>query len=116
MGINIQIFGSLKCQNTNKAMRFFKERGIKFHFVDLKEKSITAGELDNISRSVPIENLIDIDGKEYLKLNLKYIIHDIREKLLEYPLLFKTPVTRFGRLSTVGYEPEIWKKWIESAK
>ena len=116
MGINIQIFGTLKCQNTQKAMRFFKERGIKCHYIDLREKAITAGELDNISRSVPIENLIDYDGKEYQKLNLKFIIHNIREKLLEYPLLFKTPITRNGRLSTAGYEPETWKKWIETGK
>ena len=114
MPVNIQIFGSLKCQNTNKAMRFFKERGIKYHFVDLREKSITAGELDNISRSVPVENLIDTEGKEYQKLNLKFIIHDTREKLLEFPLLFRTPITRNGKQCTVGYEPEIWKKWISS--
>jgi arsenate reductase (glutaredoxin) len=113
MTANIQIFGTLKCQDTNKALRFFKERNIKVHFVDLKEKAITAGELDNISRTVPIDDLIDKEGKEFKKLNLGYIIHDVKEKLLEYPLLFKTPVTRFGKLSTAGYQPEIWKKWLK---
>lgn len=115
MDITIQIFGTLKCKESAKALRFFKERSIKPHFVDLNEKAISAGELDNILRNTTLDKLIDTESKEYKKLNLSYIIHDTREKLLEFPLLFKTPIVRYGKKATVGYEPDIWKKWILEA-
>ena len=57
--MNIQIFGVVKCKDTQKTIRFFKERGIELHFVDLKQKAITKGELRNISNSVKLEDLID---------------------------------------------------------
>ena len=31
--MNIQIFGTKKCNDTKKAERFFKERGIKYQFI-----------------------------------------------------------------------------------
>ncbi len=116
MPLIIQIFGTPKCQDTNKALRFFKERGLKPHFVDLREKPVTKGELDNITRIIPVDNLIDKEGKEYKKANLEYMVFDIEEKLLENPFLFKTPITRSGKNVTIGYQPEIWKKWIEEDK
>ena len=116
MTINIQIFGTLKCNETNKALRFFRERGVKPHFVNLAEKAITAGELDNISSQIPLDTLLDKGSKEFQKLNLKYMIYDTREKLLENPLLFKTPIVRYGRKATAGYEPSKWKEWIDLSK
>jgi arsenate reductase len=116
MNLNIQIFGTPKCQETNKALRFFKERGIKVHSVDLREKPLAKGELENISRSVPIDKLIDKESKEYDKLGLEHMIYDTFEKLLEHPLIIKTPIVRNGKISTSGYCPEIWKEWINSAK
>jgi arsenate reductase (glutaredoxin) len=62
---------------------------------------------------VGLENLIDTDGKEYQKRNLKYIIHNIEEILLQHPLLFKTPIVRNGKQATVGYAPEVWNSWNE---
>lgn len=112
----IQIFGTKKCADTRKAERFFKERGIKVQSVDLREKGISPGELRNIARSVPMEELIDTEGKEYERLNLKYIRHNIEEKLLEYPLLLRTPVVRLGNQATVGYDPETWKRLAEADK
>ena len=109
--MNIQVFGTKKCRETAKALRFFKERGLAVHFVDLAEKPISRGELSNISRSVPLEELIDREGREYEKLQLKYIQHDIAEKILEHPLLLKTPVVRNGQQASAGYAPEIWKSW-----
>jgi arsenate reductase-like glutaredoxin family protein len=109
--MNIQIFGTKKCNETNKALRFFKERNIKFQFVDLNEKAMAKGELTNISKAVPMEDLIDRDGKEYKKSGMEYMVFDLEEKLLEKPLLFKTPITRNGNKATVGYKPEIWKEW-----
>lgn len=111
--MNIQIFGTKKCNDTKKAERFFKERGIKFHYRDFAEKGMSKGELNNIKRVFDVEDLIDKEGKEYKKRNLQYIIHDIEEELLSDPLLFKTPIVRNGNQVTIGFEPEIWKSWIE---
>lgn len=114
--MNIQIFGTKKCADTRKAERFFKERRIQFHYRDLSEKGISAGELDNIKRTYPVEELIDTEGKQYQKRNLKYMRFDIEEELLNDALLFKTPVVRNGKLVTVGYLPEVWEDWIKSGK
>lgn len=112
--MNIQIFGTLKCNETHKAERFFKERKIPIHFRDLNEKGISKGELDNISDVIPVEELLDKEGKEFKHLNLKYILYDAEDKLLEYPLLFKTPIVRNGKHVTVGYQPDVWKVWIKN--
>lgn len=109
----IQIFGTLKCMDTQKAIRFFKERKIQPHFVDLKEKAITKGELDNISRVISLEDLLDKDCKEFKKNGMQYMVYDFEEKLLENPLLFKTPIVRYEKKATLGYEPEIWKNWLK---
>ncbi len=110
--MNIQIFGTKKCNDTKKAERFFKERGIKYHFRNLNEKGISKGELENIKRAIPLEELIDKNGKEFKKRNLQYMVYDTETELLENPLLFKTPVVRNGKKVTLGYQPEIWKQWI----
>lgn len=113
--MNIQIFGTKKCSDTRKAERFFKERRIQFHFRDLNEKGISKGELDNIGRKFSVEDLIDRDGKQFRKRNLEYMTFDIENELLEDALLFKTPIVRNGNEVTLGYEPEIWKAWIDNA-
>ncbi len=109
--MNIQIFGTKKCNNTKKAQRFFKERSIQIHFRDLTEKGLAQGELNNISRAIDLEDLIDKESKQYKKRGLQYMVFDIEEELLEDPLLLKTPIVRNGKLATLGYEPEIWKSW-----
>ena len=111
--MNIQIFGTKKCNETKKTERFFKERGIPFHFRDLSEKGISPGELDNILRVVKIDDLIDVNSKEYIKRGLQYMVFNAKEELLADPLLFKTPIVRNGKMVTVGYQPEIWKGWID---
>ncbi len=111
--MNIQIIGTKKCRETQKAERFFKERRIPFHFRDLNEKGIAKGELENISRSIPIEELIDKDGKQFLKRGLQFMVYNIEEELLSDPLLLKTPIVRNEGKATVGHQPEIWKEWIK---
>ncbi len=110
--MNIQIYGINKSRDTQKAIRFFKERRVKFHFVDLNERAISKGELNNISRKFDLEDLIDKNGKEFKKLNLEYMVYDLEEKLLEYPLLFKMPIVRNGSDVSVGDCPDIWKDWL----
>ncbi|MBP2651964.1 MAG: putative reductase [Firmicutes bacterium] len=109
--MNIQIFGVKKCRDTQKAERFFKERAIKYQFVDLNIRGLSRGELDRVKAVVGLENLIDKTGKEYAKRNLKYMVHNVEEQLLTYPLLLKTPIVRNGSSATIGYQPEIWGKW-----
>lgn len=109
--MSIQIFGTLKCQETRKAQRYFKDRGIPFQFVNLAEKGLSRGELNSIKAVIGIENLIDKNSKEYNKRNLKYLTHNVEEELLNHPLLYKTPIVRDGRKATVGYAPDVWKEW-----
>ncbi len=111
--MNIQIMGKKKCRETQKAIRFFKERKIPFHFRDLTEKSLSKGELENIKRSVKPEELLDTEGKRYKEKRMGYMVFDIEEELLNDPLLIKTPVVRNGNLSTAGYTPNVWLVWIK---
>ncbi len=110
--MNIQVFGTLKCQDTRKAQRYFKERRIPFQFINLAERGMSKGELNSVKAVIGIEHLIDREGKEYARRNLKYLTHDPETELLEHPLLFKTPVVRNGKEATVGYRPEVWKGWV----
>lgn len=109
--MNIQIFGTLKCQETRKAQRYFKERRIAYQFVDVTEKGLSRGELKSLKAAVGIENLIDRDGKVYVRKNLKYLTHDVEEELFNDTSLLKTPVVRNGAQATVGYQPHVWKAW-----
>ena len=111
--MTIQIFGTKKCKTTQKAVRFFKERSVSPHQVDLKEKGISAGELGNIARAVGEENLMDPESRAYKDKGLAYMEFDPQEEILENPLLLKTPVVRNGREATVGYAPETWQAWID---
>ena len=110
--MNIQIIGTKKCKETQKAERFFKERRIPYHFRDLTEKGISKGELENITQAIPIEELIDKEGKQFKKRGFEYMRYDIETELQEDSLLLKTPIVRNGKLITVGYEPEVWQEWI----
>jgi Spx/MgsR family transcriptional regulator len=109
--MNIQIFGTKKCQDTRKAERYFKERAIPFQFINLAEKGLSKGELNSIKAAVGLEALMDTQGKQYQKRNLKYLIHNVEEELLNDPLLLKTPIVRNGPKATIGYQPDIWKEW-----
>mgnify|MGYP001107777953 FL=1 len=106
--MNIQIFGTKKCNDTKKAERFFKERGIKYQFIDMKEKGMSKGEFQ-----AGMENMINVDFKDKDLLALiQYIApEDKLDKILENPQVIKTPVVRNGKQSTLGYHPEIWKTW-----
>lgn len=112
--MNIQIFGTNKCFDTKKAMRYFKERGIRFQFIDMKEKGMSKGEYVSVKQAVGgIENLLDKDSRDKDTLALiEYISdEDKDEKILENQKIIKTPVVRNGKQATVGYHPEIWKEW-----
>jgi len=108
----LQIFGLKDCKDTNKAVRFFKERRIDFQYRDLAILGISKKELEHIKRFYPIEDLINVNGKRYKERNLKYISHDIETELMNDPLLFTTPIVRGDKFVTVGYCPEVWKNFL----
>jgi arsenate reductase (glutaredoxin) len=110
--MNIQIIGTKKCKETQKAERYFKERRIPFHFRDLTEKGLSKGELENISRVIPLDDLIDRESKRFKDRGMQFMVFDIEEELLEDSLLLKTPIVRNERLVTVGYQPDVWKEWL----
>lgn len=112
--MNIQIFGTKKCFATKKAQRFFKERGIKFQFVDLMQKPMSKGEFNSVCAAVGgMDKLIDTECEEFIEV--KYLLPDAQtEKILEMPKLFRTPVVRCGKEATVGECAEVWKKWAEN--
>lgn len=112
--MNIQIFGTKKCNDTKKAQRFFKERGIKFQFVDMNEEGMSKGELTKVAAvNGGLENMVNPDAKDKDALALfKYTAEEDKlERLLDNQQLIKTPVVRNGQKSTLGYQPEVWKTW-----
>ena len=112
--MNIQIFGTKKSADTRKAERFFKERGIKYQFIDLKEKGLSKGEFQSVLKAVgSLDDLIDKNCKDEALLALiRYIVPEDRlRKVLDNQIVLKQPIVRNGRQATVGYQPEVWKTW-----
>ena len=109
--MNIQIFGKSKCFDTKKAERWFKERRIKYQYIDLQKYGMSAGEFRSVRAAVGFEALLDekAPGAE----EVKYLAYqeDKEEKLLENQRLMRTPVVRNGKQATVGYAPEVWAAW-----
>lgn len=112
--MNVQIFGTRKCFDTKKAERYFKERNVKYQFIDLKEKGMSRGEYASIKQAAGgVEAMLDPDCKDKDALALiRYIAEEDRdEKILENQKVLKTPIVRNGKMATVGYRPDIWKQW-----
>lgn len=109
--MNIQIFGKSKCFDTKKAERYFKERRIKYQYIDLMKYGISRGELNSVVNAVGIDEIVDPTDPDYeLYMYLAYK-EDKLEKLFEIPEMLRTPVVRNGKQATVGYCPETWKNW-----
>ena len=112
----LQIFGTRKCQGTRQAERFFKERRVSFHFIDISQRGPSAGELRKIAQAVGgVEKLIDRDGKRYVDKGLKYAAPTgprIEQALIDDPLLLRTPIVRAGNQATVGVQLELWAQWL----
>ncbi len=111
--MNIQIIGTKKSNNTKKAIRFFKERNIKFHFMDLNERKISEGELSNVLARISVDDLLDTESQSYKKRGFAYMEFDPIEEILEDNMLMRTPVVRNGKEVTVGNNIEVWKQWLK---
>ncbi|MBR6352829.1 MAG: ArsC family transcriptional regulator [Oscillospiraceae bacterium] len=109
--MNIQIFGKSKCFETKKAERWFKERRIKYQYIDVLKYGMSRGELSSVKNAVGLEAMADPADRDYPLFQYLASADAKLEKLFEVPELLKTPIVRNGKKATVGYCPEIWKNW-----
>jgi len=113
----MQIYGTKKCAATRKAERYFKERGLSYHFVDLEKYSPSRGELENMARGLSKgESLINTDSRAYQKRGLAYMEFDELEEIQARPELLRTPVVREGPRVIIGNSPEAWQALAEHIK
>jgi arsenate reductase (glutaredoxin) len=112
--MEVQIFGVKKSSDTRKALRFFAERRIKTHFVDLMERAAAPGELKRFIQKFGLNALIDKDSRRYEELGLRHSRYGDDtwlEKLVDEPLLLRMPLVRNGSNLTIGLAEKDWKDW-----
>jgi Spx/MgsR family transcriptional regulator len=112
--MEVQIFGVDKSPDTRKARRFFSERRIKVHFVDLTQRAASLGELRRFAQKFGVGALIDRDSRRYRELGLQHArMSDERwlEVLAEEPMLLRMPLVRQQHQLTIGLAEEQWKQW-----
>lgn len=114
--LEVQIFGIKKSADTRKALRFFSERRIKTHFVDLMERPASLGELRRFAQKFGVMSLVDKDSRRLGELGLRYAqLSDDRwlEKLSEEPLLLRIPLVRNANQLAIGGDESAWKNWMD---
>ncbi len=114
--MNIQIFGRGKCFDSKKAERFFKERRIKYQYIDLDRYGMSRGELKSVVQSVGLEALINEKHPDAEIVRAYAYDENKLDALFDTPSLIKTPVVRNGRTATLGYCPGAWEEWIKAEK
>lgn len=115
--MDVQIFGVKKNADTRKALRFFAERRMKTHFVDLMERAASRGELTRFAQKFGVAALVDESARRYAELGLRTARYgDERwlEILIDEPLLLKMPLVRHGNALTIGAAETTWKSWLAS--
>jgi arsenate reductase len=116
--VEVQIFGTKKSADTRKAMRFFAERRVRVHFVDLAERAAALGELKRFAQKFGVDALVDRTGKRYAELGLRSAHYSegrwLDELALE-PLLLRTPLVRYQQRLTIGLDENAWKEWLATA-
>lgn len=113
--MEVQIFGIKKSPDTRKALRFFAERRIKTHFVDLQERAASPGELKRFAQKFGVEALIDRQSRRFQDRGMaaaRFSEERWLEKLVEEPLLLRMPLVRHGSHLTLGDATETWQGWI----
>ena len=115
--IQVQIFGIKKSAATRAAERFFKERKVKIHFVDLHDRPIAKGELMRFVQIFGLNDLLDLTGKAYERSNLAYLRtteEGVITKVIETPELLKLPLIRSGKLLAVGEDSDTWAAMLSA--
>lgn len=117
--VEVQVFGTRKHADTRTALRYFAERRIKTHFVDLNERAASPGELQRFAQKVGAEALVDRTSKRFSELGLgpaRYGDAKWIGLLADEPLLIKQPLTRCKTLVAIGVAVETWAAWIAASK
>jgi arsenate reductase-like glutaredoxin family protein len=117
--MEVQIFGVRKSAATRAALRFFAERRVRTHFVDLAERPASPGELRRFAQKFGAEALVDRDSPRFADLGLAHArLSSERwiEKLAAEPLLLKMPLVRCRERVTVGAAAEEWRAWVEAGR
>lgn len=117
--MEVQIFGVRKSADTRKAQRFFAERRIKVHFVDLMERPASPGELRRFVQKFGVGALIDRESRAFADLGLAHArLSDERwlDRLADEPLLLRMPLVRHQHRLTIGAAEEEWKQWVAAAQ
>jgi arsenate reductase (glutaredoxin) len=113
--LQVQIFGTKKNADTRKALRFFAERRVRTHFVDLAERAASPGELRRFSQKFGIEQLVDRESKRFAELGLRTALYG-EEKwlsiLVDEPLILRQPLVRMQNKLTIGVDEGTWKGWL----
>ena len=116
--MEVQIFGTRKSSDTRAALRFFAERRIESHFVDLHERAASRGELRRFAQRFGVAALIDRDAKRFTELGLRAaVLSEERwlERLALEPLLLRQPLVRYQRQLTIGPAEPTWRAWVAAA-
>ena len=114
-GPSVQIFGLEGDQPTRAALRFFKERRIAIHFVDLRKRPIAPGELRRFVERLGARALLDAGGSAYREAGLGYLRMDdaeIAERLLADPRLLRLPLVRSAGKVSAGRDEVTWRRWV----
>jgi arsenate reductase-like glutaredoxin family protein len=117
VALEVQVFGTRKSADTRKALRFFSERRVKTHFVDLAERAASLGELRRFAERFGVSALIDRSSRRFTELGLAHAqSSDERwlERLAQEPMLLLVPLTRAGSRLAIGMAEEAWGRWIEA--
>lgn len=118
--MEVQIFGLKKSADTRAALRFFSERRIRAHFVDLQERAIAEGELMRFIQRLGLERVLDRQSKRFEQLGLRHSnMSEGRwiEKLMVEPGLIRLPLVRRlgqGNEVSAGGAESTWKSWLTS--
>lgn len=116
--MEVQVFGVKKSAETRKALRFFAERRVRTHFVDLMERAASPGELKRFAQKFGAQALVDRESRRFLDLGLRYTtLSDERwlQKLADEPLLLRMPLVRYQHHLTIGAAEDDWKRWISAS-
>jgi arsenate reductase (glutaredoxin) len=116
-GLQVQIFGFESDQATRAAIRFFKERRITIHLVDLRRKPIAPGELRRFVERLGAPALADREGKAWRQAGLGYLTMtdtELAERLLADSRLLRLPLVRFGNAVSAGRAEGTWKEWLSA--
>ena len=114
--MDVQIFGVKKSPETRKALRFFAERRVRTHFVDLLERAAARGELLRFAQKFGVAALVDETSRRFAELGLRTARYgDERwlDILIDEPLMLKMPLVRHGNALTIGAAETTWKSWLE---